>query len=163
MKALSPVLVSLQNPREKVWGVLLSIQASGITVRGIDLNSFDDWSRGVARGEETMQLSAVFFPIHRVERIDKDETVGRVPSMAETFSERVGRDIWSFLGLDAGSRSDSGRSDTSQDVAQWMSLAEAEQDYVRRVLEDCEWDRGEAARILGISVEALAERLHEDR
>lgn len=154
MKALSPVLVSLQNPREKVWGVLLSIQASGITVRGIDLNSFDDWSRGVARGDEAIQLSAIFFPIHRVERIDKDETVGEVPSLADTFSQRVGQDILTFLGLDAGRPTEA-----AEDVARWMTLAQAEQDYVRRVLEDCEWDREEAARILGLTTEALSERI----
>lgn len=154
MKTLSPVLVSLQNPREKVWGILLSIQASGITVRGIDLNSFDDWSRGVARGEEGIQLSAVFFPIHRVERIDKDESVGPVPSLADTFFQRVGRDIWSFLGLAGGEAPEA-----SDDIARWMTLAQAEIDYVRRVLEDCEWDLDEAARILGLSMDELSLRL----
>jgi hypothetical protein len=99
VKTLSAVLVSLQNPKEKFWGVVLSIRASGITVRGIDLNSFDDWSRGVARGEGDMGLSTTFFPIHRVEKITLDETVGNVLSLAETFEARVGEDVWSFLGL----------------------------------------------------------------
>ncbi|MGH9320325.1 MAG: hypothetical protein ACRD3V_10635 [Vicinamibacteria bacterium] len=99
MKRRSAVLVNLQNPKEKVWGVLLSIQASGITVRGIDLNSFDDWSRAVARGDRDMGLSTTFFPIHRVERVTLDETIGSTPSLAETFEARVGQDVWSFLGL----------------------------------------------------------------
>ena len=99
MKKLSAVLVSLQNPKEKFWGVVLSVQTSGITVRGIDLNSFDDWSRGVAKGEGDMGLSTTFFPIHRVERVTLDETVGSVLSLAETFEARVGQDVWSFLGL----------------------------------------------------------------
>ena len=99
MKKLSAVLVSLQNPKEKFWGVVLSVQTSGITVRGIDLNSFDDWSRGVARGDGDMGLSTTFFPIHRVERVTVDETVGSVLSLAETFEARVGQDVWSFLGL----------------------------------------------------------------
>ena len=99
MKKLSAVLVSLQNPKEKFWGVVLSVQTSGITVRGIDLNSFDDWSRSVAKGDGDMGLSTTFFPIHRVERVTLDETVGSVLSLAETFEARVGQDVWSFLGL----------------------------------------------------------------
>ena len=99
MKKLSAVVVNLQNPREKFWGVVLSVQASGITIRGIDLNSFDDWSRGVKKGNGDMGLSTTFFPIHRVERVTVDETVGTVLSLAETFEARVGRDVWNFLGL----------------------------------------------------------------
>ncbi len=101
MKKFSSVLVNLQNPKEKFWGVVLSLRASGITVRGIDLNSFDDWSRGVAKGDGDMGLSTTFFPIHRVERVTLDETVGSVLSLAETFEARVGQDLWSFLGLRA--------------------------------------------------------------
>lgn len=99
MKKLSAVVVNLQNPKEKFWGVVLSVQASGITLRGIDLNSFDDWSRGVAKGDGDMGLSTTFFPIHRVERVTLDETAGSVLSLAETFEARVGRDVLSFLGL----------------------------------------------------------------
>ena len=99
MKKLSVILVSLQNPKEKFWGIVLSIRASGITVRGIDLNSFDDWSRGVAKGEGDMGLSTTFFPSHRVERVTLDESIGNVLSLAETFEARVGQDLWSFLDL----------------------------------------------------------------
>ncbi len=99
MKKLSAVLVNLQNPKEKFWGVLLSIKSSGVTIRGIDLNSFDDWSRGVAKGDGEMGLSTTFFPIHRVERVTLDESVGSVLSLTETFEARVGKDVWSFLGF----------------------------------------------------------------
>jgi hypothetical protein len=102
MKELSPIVVNLQNPREKVWGVLLAIHESGITLRGIDLNSFDDWSRAVARGDQDMGLSTVFFPMHRVERVSLDETVGSVASLAQTFEARVGQSVLSYLGLDPG-------------------------------------------------------------
>ncbi len=82
--------------------MLLSIKASGITIRGIDLNSFDDWSRGVAKDDGEMGLSTTFFPIHRVERVTLDESIGNVLSLAETFEARVGKDVWSFLGLARG-------------------------------------------------------------
>lgn len=157
MKKLSSVLVSLQNPREKVWGILLSIQASGITVLGIDLNSFEDWSRAAARGEQEMGLSTIFFPIHRVERVNKDETVGSVPSLADTFEQRVGQDVWSFLGLLRGLPS--AGADAEAEESPWMTLRDAERDYVERVLEDCEWDRAEAARILDLEIDALASKL----
>jgi hypothetical protein len=104
VKKLSVVVVNLQNPKEKFWGVVLSVRGSGITVRGIDLNSFDDWSRGVARGDADMGLSTTFFPIHRVERVTLDESVGNVLSLSETFEARVGQDLWSFLGLEAPSK-----------------------------------------------------------
>ncbi len=150
MKKFSAVLVNLQNPREKVWGILLSIQESGINVRGIDLNSFDDWSRSVGRGESEMGLSTMFLPIHRVERVNQDESVGSVRSLADLFEERVGKDVWTYLGLRLPSGAVRGR---------WMSLDVAEADYIERVLEDCGGDRAAAAEILGLTEEALNEKL----
>ena len=156
MKKLSAVLVNLQNPREKVWGILLSIQASGITVRGIDLNSFDDWSRSVARGENEMGLSTMFLPIHRVERVNQDETVGSVQAMVDLFEARVGKTVWEHLGLAPGLPEGEGAPGLRAD---WMTLEQAERDYIERVLEDCGGDRGAAAAILEISEEALEDKL----
>lgn len=99
MNLYSPVIVSLQNPKEKIWGVLLSLNTSGVTLRGIDLNSFEDWSRQVAAGEEMMGLSTVFVPMHRVERVLLDETQGRVSSCADTFTARVGKTVHRYLNL----------------------------------------------------------------
>lgn len=91
------VVVSLHSPKEKLWGVLLSLDVSGVTLRGIDLNSFDDWSREITRGEASMGLSTVFFPMHRVERILLDEGVGGIQSMTAVFESRVGQDLWTYL------------------------------------------------------------------
>jgi hypothetical protein len=99
MNKYSAVVVSLHSPREKVWGILLGLQSSGVTVRAIDLSSFEDWTREVARGESTMSLSTVFFPMHRIERILLDEGMGDIQSMAAVFASRVGEDLWSHLGL----------------------------------------------------------------
>ena len=96
----SPVVLNLHGPREKVWGILMSMSSAGVSIRGIDLDSFEDWTRSVARGEQTMGLSTTFFPMHRVERINLDERVGDIPSCAETFESRVGKDVWSYLGFD---------------------------------------------------------------
>lgn len=102
MKKHTAVIVSLRSPREKVWGVLLSLDTSGVTLKGIDLSSFDDWSREVARGDESsMGLSTVFFPVHRIERILVDEGVGQIQSLTDVFKSRVGKDVWSYLDLPA--------------------------------------------------------------
>ena len=42
------VLVTLQNPREKFWGMLLALTPAGASLRGVDLQSFDDF---IADGE----------------------------------------------------------------------------------------------------------------
>jgi hypothetical protein len=95
----SIVILSLQNPREKVWGVLLSINSYGITVRGIDINSFQDWTRSVANQTESMGLSTMFFPMIRIEKITLDESVGAFKSFSEQFYDRVGRQVLEVLDI----------------------------------------------------------------
>jgi len=94
----SIVVVSLHTPKEKVWGELLAIHPAGITMRGIDLNSFDHFIRQINEpdGERT-GLPTVFFPMNRVERIALDEPSGVIPSMAELFSRKVGRSLADYL------------------------------------------------------------------
>lgn len=96
----APVVAYLQNPKEKVWGLLLSLGPAGIVMRGIDLAAFDDWMRQEARGDEMLLgLTTLFYPMHRVERIEKDETVGPVTSYADRFTREVGRTILDVLGV----------------------------------------------------------------
>jgi hypothetical protein len=94
----SIVVVSLHTPKEKVWGELLAIHQAGITMRGIDLNSFDHFIRQINEPEgERTGLPTVFFPMNRVERIALDEPSGAIPSMAELFSRKVGRSLADYL------------------------------------------------------------------
>jgi hypothetical protein len=95
----SAVILSLQNPREKIWGVMLSINSFGITVRGIDINSFQDWVRSVANNTESMSLSTMFVPMMRVEKVTLDETFGMYKSFSEQFAERVGRSVLEVMDL----------------------------------------------------------------
>jgi len=67
-----PVLVYLHSPREKVFGVLVSLQPAGIAVRGIELAAFEDWLRQESRGEKGLGLVTLFYPMNRVERVEKD-------------------------------------------------------------------------------------------
>ena len=83
------VLVTLNSPREKFWGAVLELTTSGLGVRGIDLNSFDDFAR-LLRDGEPAAASAVFFPMHRIERIELDTRNGNIPSLVERFAAKSG-------------------------------------------------------------------------
>ncbi|MEO5936801.1 MAG: hypothetical protein ABIP81_06270 [Terriglobales bacterium] len=85
----SVVLVSLNTPREKFWGAILAISAAGVSLRGIDLQSFEDFMRQVKAGDE-VSPSAVFFPMHRIERIELDQRNGEIPSMQDRFESKTG-------------------------------------------------------------------------
>jgi len=94
----SVVIVSLHSPKEKVWGELLAVNPSGVTLRGIDLNSFDHFIGQMnSLDGERMGFPTVFFPMHRVERISLDEPAGSIPSMNELFARKLGRPLKEFL------------------------------------------------------------------
>ena len=96
----SIILLSLHTPKEKLWGQLVSMHSAGVTVRGIDLNSFDDFIRQVLDPEgERIGLPTLFFPMQRVERIALDEPRGSFLSLAERFEQKVGRSLKDYLAL----------------------------------------------------------------
>jgi hypothetical protein len=95
----SLVILHLVQPTEKFWGVLVRLAPEGITVRGINLSSFDDWARSVARREVTLDLATMFVPLFRVERVFLDEQVGEVESYRQRFYRMVGLPVESHLGL----------------------------------------------------------------
>jgi hypothetical protein len=96
------VIVSLASPKEKIWGQLLALNSAGVTVRGIDLASFDDFLRQLLDHEEaTVGLATVFYPMHRVERIAQDEPSGSIPSLADRFRAKIGLTIQEYLGLES--------------------------------------------------------------
>ena len=95
----SPVIAYLQGPSEKVWGLLLAMTQAGIVLRGIDLMVFDDWMRQEARGDDNLLgLTTVFYPMHRVLRMEKDEPIGPLPSCADRFARMVGRTVTEVAG-----------------------------------------------------------------
>jgi hypothetical protein len=99
----SIVILSLVSPKEKMWGQVLMLEAKGVTLRGIDLESFNDFVRQIVQREESaVGLNTVFFPMHRVERIIVDEPSGSIPSLSEKFRDKVGMTIQAFLGIEAG-------------------------------------------------------------
>jgi len=93
----SPVVVYLHGPREKFWGVLGGVDVAGVYLRGIDLNTFDDWVQAISRGERNIALTRMFLPMWRVERIILDEAIDDIPSMADKFLSRVGMTVEEYL------------------------------------------------------------------
>ena len=86
------VLVTLQNPREKFWGVITALTPAGVSLRGVDLQSLDDFTQMV-KSHERATPSVVFFPMHRVQRVEVDAHNGELPSLAEQFRAKTGVDI----------------------------------------------------------------------
>ena len=95
------VILNLVNPKEKLWGGLLGASQVGVTLRGMNLDSFEDWVRQIATesDESTLDVVTMFVPMFRVERIFLDEEVGMVQSYSEYFEERVGKTPDEHLGL----------------------------------------------------------------
>jgi hypothetical protein len=92
------VVLTLTTPREKLWGALVAVSATGITFAGIDLNSFDDFIRILKSGEPA-SVTTLFFPMHRVERIEVDSSNGGLPSMGERFETATGARIEALIGM----------------------------------------------------------------
>src|ERR1700741_2730289 len=94
----SIVVLSLHSPKEKIWGELLVISPAGITLRGVDLNSFDHFIRQINEPDgERVGVPTLFFPMTRVERVTLDEPAGSIPSMDELFARKVGRRLIDYL------------------------------------------------------------------
>ena len=98
MQPHSIVVISLHSPKEKLCGELLDISNAGVTLRGTDLSSFDDFVSQILHPDgDRMGLPTLFFPMLRIERIALDEARGSIPSLAEVFAKKVGRSLPDYL------------------------------------------------------------------
>ena len=94
------IIVNLVNPREKFFGQLTALSPAGITVRAINLDSFEDWLRQIARGDErSLDLVTMFVPLFRVERIFLDEPSGAIKSYGQRFEDVVGMTVHQYLNV----------------------------------------------------------------
>src|ERR1700687_1732282 len=98
MKKIEPGVVVLHTPREKCWGILDEISAAGVFLRGLDLNSFDVGVPTIVHDEPFVGLNDLFFPMWRIERINRDETSGAIPSLSDQVEQRTGRSLTELLG-----------------------------------------------------------------
>ena len=90
------VVLTLATPREKFWGAVLTLAPEGISIRGIELASFDDLV-SLVKDNEPFAPGIVFFPMHRVERMELDLPDGSIPSLSQRFTTRTGLDPASVL------------------------------------------------------------------
>ena len=97
----SVVIVNLVNPKEKFFGVLTALSPAGVTMRGINLDSFEDWIRELAHEDEAeLSLITMFVPLFRVERIFLDEPSGQIKSYSQRFEDVVGSKLHEHLGIE---------------------------------------------------------------
>ena len=92
----SMVVVTLGNPRDKFWGMILSLAPEGLSLSGIELASFEDFVAMVRDGE-SFSPAVVFFPMHRIERVELDLADGNLPSLSQRFSAKTGHDPAAML------------------------------------------------------------------
>ncbi len=93
------VVLVLREPRERMWGRLLGIEAPGIVVRGLDAKMWDESLAMIRQGEGAMvSVGTRFYPMHRVESLYLDEASSGVSSMVDDFRERTLMDPAEFLG-----------------------------------------------------------------
>ena len=85
----SMVVATLSNPREKFWGMILALAPEGLSLSGAELASFDDLVLMVKDGEP-FTPAIVFFPMHRVERVELDLPDGSLPSLSQRFVAKTG-------------------------------------------------------------------------
>jgi hypothetical protein len=92
------VVVVLREPRERIWGRLLGLEAAGVALRGIELTPWEEILTLVKHGEaDQVALSTRFYPMHRLESLYLDEPSSGVSSMAQDFERRTGRAPEDFL------------------------------------------------------------------
>jgi hypothetical protein len=83
------VIVTLCNPREKVWGMILALAPEGLSLSGAELASLEDLILMVKSGEP-FTPAVVFFPMHRIERVEIDSPDGSLPSLSQRFLSKTG-------------------------------------------------------------------------
>jgi len=90
----SLVIVNCGSPREKMWGSVVQLDLSGVVVRGLEIASLEDWLQQERSGGERLIAPSTFFiPMHRVVRIDLDESRGVIESFGDRFRAACGHDV----------------------------------------------------------------------
>ena len=135
------VLIALNTPREKFWGALLEISPAGVSVRGLDLNSLEDFARQLRAGDPVAP-AAVFFPMHRIERMELDVRSGEIPSLGERFEAKAGRATSTVFDLPSG---------IQPEITVGCTIAQAQRRLVHATFDAVGQDVARAAELLDLS------------
>ena len=115
MMAGTCVILTLSNPREQIFGMLLDLGSSGILVRGLSVSSVDDWLRQIDGSREAPEgaqgLSTMFYPMHRIEKMALDEASYGAQPIHERFAVRTGLSFTQFIRDEPGAPADSTKDD----------------------------------------------------
>jgi hypothetical protein len=85
------VIVTLNSPREKFWGAILDLSSEGLSVRGVDLISFDELISTI-KGGDAFTSGVIFFPMHRIERMELDLPESTILSLSQRFAQQTSQD-----------------------------------------------------------------------
>jgi hypothetical protein len=77
--------------------MILSLAPEGLGMSGIELASFEDFVIMVKDGD-SFTPAVVFFPMHRIERIELDLPDGNLPSLSQRFLAKTGAHPATTLG-----------------------------------------------------------------
>lgn len=92
------VVLITNHPRERWFGRLLGLEASGVALRGFDLSPWEEVLNLIRSGEgDQVAVGTRFVPMHRIESLYLDEPSSGVPSLAQVFLQRTGQTVESFL------------------------------------------------------------------
>ncbi len=83
------VIATLCSPREKFWGMILALSPNGLSLSGAELASIEDLAVMVRDGEP-FTPAVIFFPMHRIERVELDLPDGNLPSLSQRFFAKTG-------------------------------------------------------------------------
>lgn len=76
--------------------MILALAAEGLSLSGAELASFEDLAVMVRDGEP-FTPAVVFFPMHRIERVELDLPDGSLPSLSQRFFAKTGLEPYTAL------------------------------------------------------------------
>ena len=76
--------------------MILALAPEGLSLSGAELASFEDLTVMVRDGEP-FTPAVVFFPMHRIERVERDLPDGNLPSLSQRFLAKTGLEPSSAL------------------------------------------------------------------
>lgn len=87
--------------------MILALAPAGLSLSGAELALFEDLAVMVRDGEP-FTPAVVFFPMHRIERVELDLPDGSLPSLSQRFFAKTGLQPAAVLVPRAGESSGSG-------------------------------------------------------
>lgn len=81
--------------------MILALAPEGLSLSGVELASFEDLAVMVRDGEP-FSPAVVFFPMHRLERVELDLPDGTLPSLSQRFLAKTGLEPSAALAPSSG-------------------------------------------------------------